>query len=419
MRPSKKRLNLTIREKNFLFDKLEINKLEDIDKAILLKLKEGAKKLEDKRQKKKSIFKLWDIVICVVLADLEGIEDWDDIPYFVDAHYDWIKSFLKLTGGVPSGQTYERVLSLIDSKELEDLLTDFFSSLFVPQISKRPIINIDGRVDKGSSRKETSMNKKSKPLNCLNAYCSEYGMCLATEIIDDKTNEIPTIPVILDRLNIKGTIVTWDALNTQKENVKAVIDSHGDYVVPIKGNQGNFLNDLELYFDDKKLETIMAGNTNSAYLKTNEKSHSSIITYEYFQTTDVSWYFDKDKWEKLRTIGMVKKTIVKHDETIVECRYYISSLGLDIHEFSRSIRQHWSVENKLHWHLDFTFKEDNNTTANKNALMNLQLINKFWLSVLTKVKSYYNNISLRRIRRKTFYNYEKEFVNIMCYLLLK
>lgn len=150
---------------------------------------------------------------------------------------------------------------------------------------------------------------------------------------------------------------------------------------PIKGNHGNFFEDLKLYFDDKKLETIIAGNTKSDYLKINEKSHSSIITYEYFQTNDVSWYFDKNNWEGLKTFGLVKKTIIKEKKTIIELRYYISSLNLNIELFSRAIRNHWSVENKLHWHLDFTFREDNNTTANKQALFNFQLVNKFCLVI--------------------------------------
>ena len=114
---------------------------------------------------------------------------------------------------------------------------------------------------------------------------------------------------------------------------------------------------------------------------------------------------------------MVKKTIERNKETIVEKRFYISSLFIDIELFSRSIREHWSVENKLHWHLDFTFREDKNTTQNKNALMNLQLINKFCLAILSKVKSRYN-MSLKKIRYKLSINFEQEFITILCYLQL-
>mgnify|MGYP002622315048 CR=1 FL=1 len=196
-------------------------------------------------------------------------------------------------------------------------------------------------------------------------------------MIDTKTNEIPTIPLLIDRLKINGTIVTWDALNTQRENIKKVISAKADYVVPTKANQGTFYSNIELYFDEKRLEMIIAGNNNSSYKKEIEKSHSRCITYEYFQTSDVSWYEEKEKWKKLYSIGMVRKTIEYNGEITIENRYYISSLDVDIELFSKSIRLHWSVENKLHWHLDFTFREDKNTTANKTTLMNFQLINKF------------------------------------------
>lgn len=237
-------------------------------------------------------------------------------------------------------------------------------------------------------------------------------------MIEDKTNEIPTIPDILTRFNVKGNIITWDALNTQVKNVEAVIDLHGDYVVPVKGNQKNFYNDLIDYFDEKTLECIKAGRSNSEYLSYPEKRGSNNIIYEYYQTSDVKWYHDKDKWKKLNTIGVVKKTIYDgiHKRPKIEMRYYVSSLNVNIELFSKAIRNHWSIENKLHWHLDFTFKQDENTTANKKALFNLELINKFCLGLLKKVKPYYNNISLRRIRKIISYNFEKSIVDLALFL---
>ena len=237
-------------------------------------------------------------------------------------------------------------------------------------------------------------------------------------MIDEKSNEMHATEDILDKINIKNAIVTWDALNTQTFNVKKVIEKGGDYVVPIKANQGNFYKDLVDYFDIQEQEAIIAGKINTAYIKQVEKSHSSIITYEYFQTEDVSWYFDKDSWEGLNSIGMVKKTINKNGNQIVEIRYYISSLYIDIINFSKAIRMHWSVENKLHWHLDFTFKEDDNSTVNKQALMNLQLINKFTLAVLNRVKPFYKKLSLKKIRTKISFDFENEFMNLLIFLAL-
>ena len=413
-----KRFNLNTREINFILNKLGIDNILDIDVAILKRLKENLKSITDKRQQGKITYKIWDVIICVIISNFAEVYDWDDISLFVNEHYKWFRSFLQMTGGVPTGQTYENVLAIVDHKELENILVGFYQDLILTVTKERDLINIDGRTSNGSSRKATSYSEKTKPLNVLNMYSNKYGICLASEKIDDKTNEIPTIKEILARVNIHNCIITWDALNTQTENVKAVIDGKGDYVVPIKGNQGNFYNDLIEYFDEKKQEEIIAGNTKSSYLKYNEKSHSSIIVYEYFQTSDVDWYFDKDKWTGLKSIGMVKKTITKNDVTTVEYRYYISSLNINIIDFSNAIRNHWSVENKLHFHLDFTFREDANTTKNKDALMNLQIINKFTLGILNKVKPYYNNISLKKIRKTITFNFEKNFITMLCYLAL-
>lgn len=418
MTKNNKRLNVTSVEQEYLLTKFGINSIEDIDIAILRELKENLKKLTDSRQQSKISYKIWDIVICVILANLTNINDWEDIPTFVETKEEFLKRFLKLTGGVPHYITYERVFSIIEPKQLETILNQFIGSIIFKVCMEKDIIDLDGRVSRGSARNETFYNEKIKPLNVLNAYSNNYGLCLASEMIEDKTNEIPTIPIILERLKISDTIITWDALNTQKSNVETVINKKGDYVVPVKKNHPNFNADLELYFDEKMQEQIIAGKSKSAYLRQIEKSHSCLITYEYFQIEDVRWYHEYKEWKGLNTFGMVKKTIEKNGEVKVEKRFYISSLYIDIDLFSKAIRNHWSVENKLHWHLDFTFREDKNTTQNKTALMNLQIINKFCLAILNKVKKYYADISLKKIRYKLSIDFEKEFVNLLCYLVL-
>ena len=155
----------------------------------------------------------------------------------------------------------------------------------------------------------------------------------------------------------------------------------------------------------------------NTYFKNIEKSHASIITYEYFQTEDISWYSDLKSWKGIKTFGLVKKTIEKYGQKTTEFRYYISSLFIDIETFSNAIRQHWSVENKLHWHLDFTFKQDDNSTMDKNALFNLQILKKLSLAFLNDVKRIYNR-SLRLIRFRLSLSFETEilrFFNILAH----
>ena len=399
-----------------LLNKYEVS-LEELDYDALKQFKEKIKSLSDTRQNGKVKYKIWDIIVVAFLAILGNCNDWEEIHDFAVLKKDWLKNFLMLTGGIPSAITYKRVFSIIKPEELENICVLFAQDVLKLFSSQRDIMNIDGKTDNGSKRNESTIRDKVKSLNVLNVYSNNLGLCVASEKIEDKTNEIPTIPKILERINVKGNIITWDALNTQKSNIEKVIKLKGDYVVPIKQNQESFYNDLVLYFNDKQLEIIKAKGIGNSYSKETEKSHSSIITYEYFQTEDISWYYDLKNWKGIKSFGLVKKTIEKNGNKTIEIRYYISSLYIDIETFSNAIRQHWSVENKLHWHLDFTFKQDDNSTMDKNALFNLQILKKPSLAFLNDVKRIYNR-SLRLIRFRLSLSYETEilrFFNILAH----
>ena len=387
-------------------------KIEEIEVEKLKELKVKTMMLNDERQKGKIIYKIWDIVVVVILAVLADCNEWEEIADYAKDEKDFLKTFLKLTGGIPSAKTYERVISMIDSHELNKIFVEFIKDIqFMEDIYFKDILSFDGKVDKGSARNKGYIVEETKPLNVLNVYSDKLQMCIEQEMIEEKTNEITAIPKIIERLDLRNVICTWDALNTQKENIKAVITKGGDYCVALKANQANFYKDVQDYFDVDRLMIIESG-YEGGYQLTREKSHEAVITYEYYQTEKVKWYADCEKWEGLKSIGLVRKTIEKSDGSKVEeKRYYISSLLLDINIFSDAIRKHWNVENKLHWQMDFTFKSDNNTTMNKKALFNLQIIKKFCLTVLNEIKKVKNK-SLKRIRKDISRNVEKETIEI-------
>lgn len=435
-KPPKKYSNLDKHEISYIKKKLNITKIQDIDTTILKQLKEELKKLKDTRNKNMITYKLWDVVMCVIIASFAHNDSWEDIYNFVVDNYTWFKSFLQMTGGIPKEDSYERIISLIDTDELNKILFDFFQTITLKKEEDVKLYNIDGRVNNGSKRNATMSNDYIPPLNCLNIYSNEYRYCLYTKQIAEKTNEIPAVEELIKGLNLKGIIVTWDALNSQIKNVEAVIDALGDYTIPIKGNQGVFYQDLIDYFDLDRCDEIKAGNLNSEYLTYTEKSHSSIIQYECFQTSDINWYDRLSDWKGINTIGLVRKTITKKElvkntrknaknkdkkiekvVTTIENRYYISSRQVNIQEFNISTREQWSVENKIHWHLDFTFCQDKNTTLNKKALLNLEIIHKFVLATLERVKPKYNK-SLKSIRKHLSNNIEEFFPEFVCYLLL-
>ncbi len=421
MKPIKNIDKLDKRQKKYLKNKFGISAWKDLTPTILKNLKEAMKQLTDTRQQEKTIYKMWDVVTCVVISCLCGMKTWEEIHDFVVLKYEFFRKFLKMTGGIPSAKTYERIMSIIDKKELEIIVLDFFKTITTNLYSTIDILNIDGRVNNGSKRKATAKVDAVSPLSCLNVYSNNLRMCIAEEIIDKKTNEIPTTAAILERLNVKDCLITWDALNTQKDNISAVIKAKAYYVVPIKGNHALFYQDLIDYFDEEEQNLIIGEKINTKYKKENEYKNGSSITYEYFQTTNIKWYEDYKSWDGLKTIGMVKKTIISQnngkEETNVECRYYIANIELNIELFSEAIRKHWSVENKLHWHLDVTFNMDNNHTLDKNALMNLEIINKFCLGMLERVKPYYN-MSLKRIMNVLSLDLENNFLEFLAFLAL-
>ena len=391
---------------------MKVEKVNKINVEKIKELKVKTMNLKDERQKGKTTYKIWDIVVVTILAVLADCNEWQEIVDYAEEEKDFLKSFLKLTGGIPSAKTYERVISMIDSNELNNIFVEFIKEIqFMDNKYFKDILSFDGKVDKGSKRNKGYITEETKPLNVLNVYSDKLEMCIEQEMIEEKTNEITAIPEIIERLNLKNVICTWDALNTQKENIKAVMAKGGDYCVALKGNQPNFYKDVQDYFDEGRLMIIESG-YEGGYQLTREKSHEAVITYEYYQTEKVEWYSDIKSWEGLKSIGLVKKKIEKSDGSVTEeKRYYISSLLLNINEFSNAIRKHWNVENKLHWQMDFTFKSDDNTTVNKQALFNLQIIKKFCLKILNEVKKVQNR-SLKRIRKSISRNVEKETIEI-------
>lgn len=412
---NKEKVENKINRNTYKLQKVKVNKIKEF--------KEVCKNIEDSRIPKKTTYKLWDIVTVIFLAVLADCNDWEEIEQFAKIKYNWLRSFLQLTGGIPSAKTYERVMAIIDPKQLENLVVYFTQNVHKRFTLDTDIISIDGKVNTASGRKPTKEREEIKNLNVLNVYSKNHGMCICSEAIEDKSNEIPAVEKVLDYINIKNAIITWDALNTQKNNVAKVIAGKGNYVVALKGNHELFYEEVKLFFGEDLLN-IMRSGAKGVYAMEYEKSHSSIIKYEYFQTEDIKWFVEKEKWAGLKSFGVVIKTTTRDVEvtrvgknekktkkvetvTSVEKRYYISSLLCNIYLFSEAIRHHWQIENNLHWHLDYTFKADDNTTVNKMALLNLQILQKGALALLNKVKASYGT-SLKLIRKRISQNTEKE-----------
>lgn len=388
---------------------------EDVNLELIpnKELKNWTKKLNettDERYEPNTRHKIGEVIMIVLLAVLSNCNEWTTIEVFSTVKEKWLREFLVLENGVPSIDTIQRVMSIIKPIELYRICVSYFVEKLnelapsLEEVKEVDIISLDGKTSKGSSRKQTSKEAVSS-VNTMSAYSTSYGVALAQEFIPDKTNEIPIAPELIKQLNATNCIFTWDALNTQKETVKAV-DKKADYVGALKGNQHLFYKEVKLFFEDKEIIKLIKEDGN--YLKHVEAERAGVVTREYFMISDVDWFSEKGKWKRLNSFGMEKKKIEKADGTIsYETRYFISSLENDIELFAYAVRSHWHVENNLHAPLDIVFKEDKNKTLEQHGAKALGVIRRVALMILKLAQPYYKK-SLNSIRYQLSFNFEYE-----------
>jgi predicted transposase YbfD/YdcC len=341
-----------------------------------------------------------DIIAIVFFASLANANEWIEIYYFATASEKFLRKYLKLPNGIPSHDTIQRVFAMVSSEFLQGFQkrwNEIMSGNGGEKIKK--LLAIDGKTQRGNA---TAAQK----VNHIVSAVDESGFCLGQKRVDDKSNEITAIPDLLDDLNIKGHIITTDAMGTQKEIVKKIRRKQADYVLALKGNQGTLHEDVKLYFDDAELLG------RCAYTKTVEKARSGIEKREYWQTEDIAWLGQKKDWAGLKSVAMTKNTIIKNGESKTEVRYFISSLPLGIKEVAQAIRGHWMVES-YHWHLDVTFREDANRTIDKDAAYNLNIIKKTAINILKLLDVGLKNVSLKGKRYMISFNVEKYFEMLM------
>ena len=325
--------------------------------------------VRDTRQEKKVLHKMGDIIVLVLLGMLSNAEDWVEIEVFGIEHEDFLRRYIELPNGIPSHDTIQRVFSMVSSEFMEGLQRQWNDLLSRGEGEKlKKILAIDGKTQCGNG------NKKQLGNHIVSAV-DEEGFCLGQKRVDEKTNEIRVIPELLEMLNVKGHIITMDAMGTQKEIVRKIRKKRADYVLALKGNQQSLHEDVKLYFNDMDMRS------GCAYTKTVQSARGGVEKREYWQTDDVAWMPQKGDWAGLKTIAMTRNTIIKDGMETSESRYFISSLPLDVAEAARAIRGHWMVES-YHWHLDVTFREDDNQTLEKQAAFNMNIIRKLALHVL-------------------------------------
>lgn len=394
-----------------MFKDIEID-LESINTNELQSFMIIFKNQNDVRMQGKIKHLMSDIIMISFLAILAKCDGWDEISMFAISKEKWLKNFLELPNGIPSHDTIQRVISLLNPETLYNSCINFLIEKIddlTKKDNKKDVLSMDGKVTTGSGRNKEN-SEEIKALNTMSIYSHNYGVSLVQDYIKEKSNEIPMGPELIKKLDLTNCILTADALNTQKETVKAIKEAHGDYVLALKNNQKTFYKDVKDYLDDEEILSEIAQNN---YYETVEKAHSKIITRKYYMTSDIKWLYNQEKWGKLKSIGVEKKIIesIQTGKITEEKRYFIISFKEDIHSFADAVRKHWGVENNLHAPLDLVFKEDANRTLEKNGARNLGILKRICLAILKFVQTYYN-LSLNKIRFLLSLDFENEIDKI-------
>ncbi len=345
-----------------------------MDKALGTTIINHFSPLPDPRILLKTRHRLIDIVVITICAVICGAEDWVDIVNYAKAKIDWLKTFLELPNGIPSHDTFGRVMSLIEPEQFGKCLVDWIREVFQADIEGT--VAIDGKT---ARRSHDRANGKSA-IHMVSAWAVKNHLILGQVKTEDKSNEITAIPQLLKAIDVKGLVLTIDAMGCQKEIAKQIVEQGADYVFSLKGNQSNLHKDVELLFEKARQDGFkdLPYDTHT----TVDGGHGRVETRRYTTTNYVEWFEEKSKWSKLTTFGMVESERDIGDHITKETRYFISSLPSDAKRFAEAARGHWGIENALHWCLDVAFHEDDNRVRKGHGPANLAIINRFALSLI-------------------------------------
>jgi predicted transposase YbfD/YdcC len=345
-----------------------------METAVGTSIVEHFSTLTDPRILLKTDHKLIDIVVIALCAVIGGADDWVEIADYGQIKEDWFKTFLELPKGIPSHDTFRRVFLLINPKEFGERLIDWIREVF-PRIGS-DVIAIDGKTARGSHDRANG----EKAIHMVNAWAVKQRLIVGQVKTDDKSNEITAIPELLKIIDVKDCVVTIDAMGCQKQIVRQIVKQGGDYVLSLKGNQGNLHKEVELLFEKAKEDDYK--DLPHDVHTTVDGGHGRIETRTYTTIGDVDWFEDKSKWSKLTSFGMVVSKREIGDRVTEETRYFISSLPNDAVRFAEAARGHWGVENSLHWCLDIAFREDDNRLRKGHGATNMAILRRFALTLI-------------------------------------
>lgn len=362
--------------------------------------------ITDPRQLGKIEHKLFDIILLTISAVIAGAEGWEDIEVFGNERLDWLKLYGDFDNGIPAHDTIARVISQINPKQLQTSFVTWMQSC--QSLTEGSVIAIDGK----TVRRSFDKKQRKSAIHMVSAFSAANSLVLGQVKTDAKSNEITAIPELLQLLEIKGCLVSIDAMGCQRNIAEQIVKQGGDYLLAVKGNQPKLQAAFEQHFPMSRLYRYDGDS-----FETKEKGHGRLEHRMYFISDIIEEFVDLSfEWKGLKTLGVavsfrqIGDTPPKVEDVCV--RYYISSAKLGAREFGEVARSHWSVENTLHWVLDVTMREDDSRIRRGDAAENLAGIKHIGLNLLRQESSLKASVKRKRLKAALSESYLSKVIEI-------
>ena len=333
---------------------------------------------------------LLDIVVISMLSVLCGAEGWADISAWAEEQQAWLATFLALPNGIPSRDCIRRVVSRLDADEFHGCFTAWMAA--VCEVTEGEIIAIDGK----TLRRSFDRRSGKAALHMVSAWAVKNHVLLGQEAVEKKSNEIVAIPKLLAILDLKGAVVTIDAMGCQKEIARQIRAGEGHYLLALKGNQEKIYEGVKQSFVEHMEDDF--ARVACRHHETKEQAHGRGEERYYYQMKVPTELAGRDEWVDLKTIGMVLNVTERNGKITDEVRYYLSSLPLGVKRFAEAVRGHWRIENSLHWTLDVTFDEDQSRISKDDGAENFGTLRRIALSLLKRHRGDKRSVRQRRLR---------------------
>jgi predicted transposase YbfD/YdcC len=336
--------------------------------------------------------RLIDIISIVLLGVIGGNDDYPSIEEYACDKEPFLRTFLALPAGIPSASTLRRVMGRLEPSELEAGLARW-TELFCKSLEGKQVA-LDGK----TLRRSFDHAWKKMGLHVVTAWCVEDQLVLAQQAVGEKSNEIPTVPAILKTLDLKGAVVTADALNCQRKTVQTILEGGADYVLGVKENQPTLYKQVSAVLDEALLDKFKGVQHSKAC--SYERGHGREEKRTVYASSELVQYVaERSQWPGLKSITMVVSERTLLEKTSVERRYYISSLeGMDAKRMGSLIRGHWGIENSEHWPLDMAFREDESRLRVDHGDQNMAVMRRIALNLLKRDKTVKKGIHSKRLK---------------------